>query len=43
MYSANGYSDRVIVIHGKVEEMKLPERVDVIISEPLGFLLVHEV
>ena len=43
LHLANGYSDRVIVIHGKMEEIKLPERVDIIISEPLGFLLVHEV
>jgi type I protein arginine methyltransferase len=25
-----------------VEEADLPEKVDVIISEPIGFLLVHE-
>jgi len=25
-----------------VEEMELPERVDIIVSEPIGFLLVHE-
>lgn len=25
-----------------VEEMELPEKVDIIISEPIGFLLVHE-
>ena len=30
------------VIRGKVEEVVLPEKVDVIISEPMGFMLVHE-
>lgn len=25
-----------------VEEAELPEKVDIIISEPIGFLLVHE-
>ena len=39
---ANGYSDRVEVIKGKIEEIELPEKVDIIISEPIGFLLVHE-
>lgn len=39
---ANGYSDRIQIIHGKVEDIELPEKVDVIISEPIGFLLVHE-
>lgn len=33
---------RIVVVKGKVEDVTLPERVDVIISEPLGFLLVHE-
>jgi histone-arginine methyltransferase CARM1 len=39
---ANGFGDRMVIIHGKVEEIELPEKVDVIISEPIGFLLVHE-
>ena len=39
---ANGYGDRVEVIKGKIEEIELPEKVDIIISEPIGFLLVHE-
>jgi type I protein arginine methyltransferase len=38
----NGYGDRVRIIKGKIEEIELPEKVDVIISEPIGFLLVHE-
>lgn len=40
--AANGLSDRVTVIRGKVEEVKLPEKVDVIVSEPMGFMLIHE-
>jgi len=39
---ANGYADRLTVINGKIEEIQLPEQVDIIISEPIGFLLVHE-
>lgn len=40
--AANGYADRLTVIQGKIEEIELPEKVDIIISEPIGFLLVHE-
>jgi histone-arginine methyltransferase CARM1 len=39
---SNGFSDVVQVVRGKIEEITLPEKVDMIISEPLGFLLVHE-
>jgi len=39
---ANGFSDRVEIIFGKIEEINLPEKVDIIVSEPIGFLLVHE-
>lgn len=39
---ANGYGDRMTVLKGKIEEIELPEKVDIIISEPIGFLLVHE-
>jgi histone-arginine methyltransferase CARM1 len=38
----NGLDEIVKVIHGKLEEVELPEKVDIIISEPLGVLLVHE-
>lgn len=38
----NGFVDRVEIISGKIEEIELPEKVDIIISEPIGFLLVHE-
>lgn len=38
----NGFTDRVKVIRGKMEDVELPERVDVVLSEPMGFFLVHE-
>lgn len=40
--TANGLADKITVIKGKVEEIELPEKVDVVISEPMGFMLVHE-
>ncbi|GFR50116.1 hypothetical protein Agub_g12266, partial [Astrephomene gubernaculifera] len=33
---------RIRVVRGKVEEISLPERVDVLVSEPMGTLLVNE-
>ncbi|KAL2506895.1 putative histone-arginine methyltransferase 1.4 [Abeliophyllum distichum] len=35
-------SQRITVIKGKVEEIELPEKADVLISEPMGTLLVNE-
>ena len=41
--SIGGVPDvRIIVLKGKVEEVKIEEKVDIIISEPMGFLLIHE-
>lgn len=40
--AGNGLSDVVKVINKKVEEVELDERVDVLISEPLGIALVNE-
>lgn len=34
--------DRIVVIPGKVEEVSLPEQVDIIISEPMGYMLFNE-
>lgn len=31
-----------MVIPGKVEEVSLPEQVDIIISEPMGYMLFNE-
>eukprot|EP01038_Epipyxis_sp_PR26KG_P010053 gene10053-13513_t len=39
---ANGFSDKIRIIRGRVEDIELPEKVDIIVSEPIGFLLVHE-
>jgi histone-arginine methyltransferase CARM1 len=39
---ANGFAGVVEVIHEKLEQTVLPEPVDIIVSEPIGFLLVHE-
>lgn len=37
---ANNLSSIVTVVKGKIEDVELPEKVDVIVSEPIGFLLV---
>ncbi|XP_026864827.2 histone-arginine methyltransferase CARM1 [Electrophorus electricus] len=39
---SNGMSDRIIVLTGKIEEVSCPEKVDVIISEPIGYMLLNE-
>ncbi|KAG1673770.1 hypothetical protein FOA52_002339 [Chlamydomonas sp. UWO 241] len=39
----NGYSDRITIIQGKLEEITLPvEKVDIIISEWMGYFLFYE-
>uniref|UniRef100_A0A7S3R5P6 Methyltransferase domain-containing protein n=1 Tax=Dunaliella tertiolecta TaxID=3047 RepID=A0A7S3R5P6_DUNTE len=39
----NGYSDRITIIKGKVEEINLPvEKVDIIVSEWMGYFLFYE-
>jgi len=38
----NRLSDSVFVIAGKIEEVDVPEKVDVIISEPMGYMLFNE-
>ena len=35
-------SGRIIVIPGKIEEITLPEKVDIIVSEPMGYMLFNE-
>ena len=42
LVESNGLSDVIKVIKGKIEEVEIPEKVDVIISEPMGVLLFHE-
>ncbi|XP_054153891.1 histone-arginine methyltransferase CARMER-like [Oppia nitens] len=39
---ANKLSDRIQVIAGKIEEITLGEQVDIIISEPMGYMLFNE-
>lgn len=38
----NKLNNTIVVIPGKIEEIKLPEMVDVIISEPMGYMLFNE-
>jgi len=39
----NGLEDKITLIHGKMEEVKLPvEKVDIIISEWMGYFLLFE-
>lgn len=40
--NANGLSNCIEVLQGKVEDIELPEKADVIVSEPMGVFLLHE-
>ncbi|KAK9497610.1 hypothetical protein O3M35_004305 [Rhynocoris fuscipes] len=42
LVNANNFQDKIKVITGKIEEIDLPEMVDVIISEPMGYMLYNE-
>lgn len=42
LIARNGLQEQVSVIQGRVEHVELPEKVDVIVSEWMGFYLVHE-
>jgi len=42
LVAANKVDDVIKVVSGKIEEIKLPEQVDVIISEPMGYMLLNE-
>lgn len=39
---SNSLSDKITVLSGKIEEVSCPEKVDVIISEPIGYMLLNE-
>ncbi|KAM9167218.1 histone-arginine methyltransferase CARM1-like [Mergus octosetaceus] len=39
---SNNLSDKITILTGKIEEIYLPESVDVVISEPMGYLLFSE-
>jgi len=39
----NGWSKKVTIIRGKIEEIELPvEKVDIIVSEWMGYFLFYE-
>jgi protein arginine N-methyltransferase 1 len=39
----NGFADKITILNGKVEEIELPvEKVDIIVSEWMGYLLLFE-
>ncbi|XP_051187654.1 probable protein arginine N-methyltransferase 6.2 isoform X2 [Lolium perenne] len=38
----NELSDKVIVLHGRIEDVEIEEKVDVIISEWMGYMLLYE-
>ncbi|XP_071494376.1 histone-arginine methyltransferase CARMER-like [Diadema antillarum] len=42
LVKANNLANRVFVIPGKVEEVSVPEQVDLIVSEPMGYMLFNE-
>ncbi|XP_062509207.1 histone-arginine methyltransferase CARMER-like [Corticium candelabrum] len=42
LVKGNNLSDKIIVMAGKVEEVMLPEQADILISEPMGYMLVNE-
>jgi histone-arginine methyltransferase CARM1 len=42
LVKANNFEDIIEVIESTIEELVLPEKVDTIISEPLGIFLLNE-
>jgi len=42
LVAANKVDDVIKVVSGKIEEISVPELVDVIISEPMGYMLLNE-
>jgi histone-arginine methyltransferase CARM1 len=42
LVKGNDLSSKITVIAGKVEEVSLPEKADILISEPMGYMLVNE-
>lgn len=42
MIKGNNLEDKIKLIAAKIEEVNLPEQVDIIISEPMGYMLVNE-
>lgn len=42
LVAQNKMSDKIVVVPGKVEDVEIPEAVDTIISEPMGYMLFNE-
>lgn len=42
LVAGNGLADRVEVVGARLDELELPEPIDVVVSEPWGFFLLHE-
>lgn len=42
LVQSNNQGGRIEVIAGKIEEIELPELVDIIVSEPMGYMLFNE-
>lgn len=42
LVKANNLQETIRVIAGKIEEIEIPEEVDMIISEPMGYMLYNE-
>lgn len=42
LVNSNNVQDKISVMPGKIEEVELPEKVDIIISEPMGYMLFNE-
>lgn len=42
LIKSNNMESKIKVIAGKIEEIEMPEKVDVIISEPMGYMLLNE-
>lgn len=42
LVQSNRLDSFIKVISGKIEEIELPEKVDMIISEPMGYMLLNE-
>ncbi|XP_027217446.1 protein arginine N-methyltransferase 6 [Penaeus vannamei] len=42
LIEANGFKDVITVLQGKAEEVELPEKVDVIVSEWMGYMMLYE-
>lgn len=42
LVKGNHLANKIVVLAGKIEEVTLPEKVDVIVSEPMGYMLYNE-